>query len=59
MNINQKSRWVECPSSDGGKVCAPGDICPINSISTTSFGAKDKNEQVIQIGTQKLYLSSS
>jgi hypothetical protein len=58
MNKSQKSKWVECPSSDGGKVCAPGDKCPINSISTSSFGSSDKNEQVIEVGTQKLYLSS-
>ena len=55
---SQIPKWSLCNSLGGGKVCAAGPACPVNSISTTSFGAKDKNEKVVSVGTSKLYLSS-
>ena len=50
-------KWSLC-NSLGGQVCAAGPACPVNSISATSFGAKDKNEKVVSVGSSKLYLSS-
>ena len=58
MISEKHPKLVECKTTHGMKLCAPGDKCPVNSISSSSFGTEDPNEQVVEFGSSKLYLSS-